>query len=142
MSTSRIERWREAAEIPEEHEEDFDKIHEKFIEAEDELIWALYTTLDISQSEALEMADPFIEMSQSTASRIIRDEAERVLVDGPVSLGSTEDVTDFESEEAIAKRREVLAEAVVDVRAISQIESERQAPSWAVERHPELAGEK
>lgn len=119
---------------------------DKHLRKVDRRYWALYRTLDLSQSDVQEFVKTFTNTSQATVSRAIRSGDTRALVEPDfVELGGGFDEEDLPDgsrpEEWFEAYRDVLASAVTDCVALEVIASEqRQTPEWAARRFPELVG--
>lgn len=130
-------------ELPEGYMRD---VAEKKVRNEDRLMWALYHHFDISQREALDMVDPEVEVSQSTASRVLRDMDDEILsqdagfcqVEGEEIEPATQ--LDHSTETYLEAYRDVLAEAIVRRQALEKLRRS-DAPGWALDLYPELANE-
>lgn len=114
------------------------------IDSENQEFWALYSALDVSQSEVKDLVAPAVETSQSTVSRAIREKDETVVHDETaLDLAGKlhEDDVDTYPEEWLDAYRQVLAEAKADVLALWVISAaEKETPEWAARRFPELVG--
>jgi hypothetical protein len=120
---------------------------ESRVAQENRLLWALYRDLDVSQSEAIAFVDPLVPLSQSTASRVIREEdmavleGARYLAAHPVDELHTADPA-HHTEDYLEAYRDAVAEAVVDLNALQYLGSvDLPNPEWAKERYPSLVGE-
>jgi hypothetical protein len=111
---------------------------------EDELLWAYYRTLEVSQREAVEMVEPSADVSQSTASRAIR-QMDDEMHDGnhrTLTRGIAEEDREMYSEAWLEAYRDVLATAIVELEALGLIaDAETETPPWAKATFPELVGE-
>jgi hypothetical protein len=131
-----------------------DRLAEKFSEdgaarmlnRTDRRYWALYRTLDLSQSEVAAAVFSPVDVSQATVSRAIRKGDTAALVDEDyIQLGGDCDEDgireEFRPEEWYEAYRDVLASAVTDRAALNVIAHEnRVTPEWAARRFPELVG--
>jgi len=121
-----------------------EQMAERVIRQDDELIWACYRFFDVSQAEAAARADPDVETSQSTVSRVCRDLDDDILTGERTQLSGNEEPEDLKmhSEEWLEAYRDVLASAIVNLQALRLISSpETSTPVWAAEMYPELLGE-
>jgi hypothetical protein len=123
-----------------------EKAADEHVDEENRLLWALYRHLDVSQREAVGMVDPIVGLSQSTASRVIRDMADEVLLEHSDKLGEAGDdglrSLEHHSEPYLEAYRDVLATTIVRREALERLGSpEHDTPTWAREEFPELAGE-
>lgn len=132
----------------------FDRLAERFGESGagrhlrkvDRRYWALYRTLDVSQSDVQEFVKSHTDTSQATVSRAIRNGDTRALVDEDfIKLGGEYDEEgvreEWRPEEWFDAYRDVLASAVTDRVALETIASDqRLTPEWAARRYPELVG--
>ena len=118
---------------------------ENWLKRTDRRYWALYRTLDLSQSDVMDFVDPRVDTSQATVSRVIRKGDTRALVDpGFLELGGKHSEQGIKEqvypEEWYEAYRDVLATAVTDKVALETIATERATPEWAARRFPELVG--
>jgi len=133
------ERLRESADVT----LDVDPV-ERIIRCENGEFWGFYNGLDRSQAELQDMVDPFVDVSQSSVSRIIRELDDRVLHD-PASLRITgrlqEGDLDIYPDEWLQAYRDALADAFIEIEALHRLtQRERRAPQWAAEMYPEFVG--
>jgi len=118
----------------------------RFVNRTDRRYWALYRTLDASQTDVAQMVKSYVDTSQSTVSRVINDGDMRALVDEQfVELGGEFDASAIRDraypDEWVEAYRDVLARAVTDKVALEIIADEhRPTPEWAAHRFPELVG--
>ena len=118
----------------------------RLVNRADRRYWALYRTLDASQSDVGELVQSRVDTSQSTVSRVINDGDKRALVDEEfVDLGGKLDAESIREreypDEWFEAYRDVLARAVTDKVALEIIaDQHRPTPEWAARRYPELVG--
>ena len=123
-----------------------ERVADRLVNQADRRYWALYRTLDLSQSAVKDEVQSHVETSQSTVSRAVKKSDTRALVDGGyLNLGGQldrESVRDNEyPEEWLEAYRDVLATAVADRMALEIIaDVHRFTPEWAAGRFPELVG--
>jgi hypothetical protein len=116
------------------------------VERQDRRYWALYRTLDLSQSEVQETVKSYADTSQATVSRATREGDDRVLTeDDYIDLGGGYDIEairdEYHPEAWFEAYRDVLATAVTDSAALEIIaDDQRLTPEWAAHRFPELVG--
>lgn len=136
---------------------------ERFVEQENEKIWAFYNDpeTDLTQLEARDRAQTFdypgrYQVSQSSVSRKLSQlddamitEAVRLLnmeershedeAVGLVGRDTLRQLQDHMFAEAVEAYRETLARFLVDLEALGRFrDGERETPAWARERFPEL----
>jgi hypothetical protein len=113
------------------------------VDKENADIWALYRSLDVSQSEVIDMLTMLAEPSQSTITRVIREKDKEVLTDAEaVQVGGSffkEDLGAY-PDEWLEAYRQTVADAHTDLHALSKIADTQETPEWAARRFPELVG--
>jgi len=113
---------------------------QRLIKEEDRRCWALYRTLDLTQSEVQDTVRSYADTSQATVSRATREGDDRVLTeDDYVDLGGGFDIEsvrdEYHPEAWFEAYRDVLATAVTDSAALEIIATdERLTPEWAARR--------
>jgi hypothetical protein len=119
---------------------------ERHLRRTDRRYWALYRTLDVSQSDLQEFVKSRVDVSQATVSRAIQNGDMRALTEPDfVELGGEHDEEGVRDrwlpEEWFEAYRDVLASAVTDRVALDVIaRDERLTPEWAARRYPKLVG--
>lgn len=117
---------------------------QRCIRFENEKFWGFYNGLDRSQSEVRDMVDPYVDVSQSSVSRLIRELDDRVLHDpDSLRLAGRMHETDIDPypDDWLQAYRDALAEAFIEIEALHQLtKAEKRAPRWAAEMYPEFVG--
>lgn len=123
-------------------------IVESFVQREDELLWAFYRNLDVTQAEAIELSgagDTIGGVSQSTASRIISDVDGRVPFEelshslAPFSGYGEDEPRDEIPDEVLEAMRDVVARTLVELEALRNLSGGDEPPAWVRARFPEVA---
>lgn len=117
--------------------------NENIVQSENERFWALYRSLDVSQSEVKDLVGPVAETSQSSVSRIIREKEDDVLTEeDALTIGGElhEEDLQYHSDEWLEAYRQALADAKANIIALKEISSENRTAEWAAQRYPRLVG--
>lgn len=121
---------------------------ESFVEEENEMLWAFYRDLDVTQAEAIELAgagDTIGGVSQSTASRIISDVDGRVPFEelshslAPFSGYGEDEPRDEIPDEVLEAMRDVVARTLLDLQALRNLSGDDEPAAWVRARFPEVA---
>jgi hypothetical protein len=116
-------------------------VAEDMVLSSDELMWAAYRLLDVTQREAADLACTGVKPSQSTASRRMSGMDEEILLEGVRghAVSHYEEDLQHYPDEVKEAYRDVAARFIIDLAALGHLTDEKATPDWAKGRFPDLS---